>query len=593
MINFANNLESKLIESLPDAFVYFRYLTDSHGLDSNCIIDDTNPAFESMVGRSKAFLLGKPLSSLEVFKEQKALCDPYLFRAIVGSGESFEIEIKSSDTESYFDVIIYSDRQDYYAAIFRDITDRKKSEKRLRLFMEAVENSSDAIGIATPSGIHFYQNAAFLNLFGDLRDKKPNDSYVDQARFDEIFDRIKGGGRWNGEVGMYDRNSNKIEVYLKAYAINEDNGKIAGLIGIHSNITDQKSTEAKIRYMVFHDNLTKLYNRFYLNEEIKRLDTERQLPIAIIFADVNALKMINDVFGHNYGDQMLIKAAEILKESCRKEDIITRWGGDEFVVVLPQITEESVMDLCQRIEENCNRTFINGLPVSMAVGVAIKKSVNSEFKDLFCKAEDSMYQKKVSQAYQIRNKIIKYLLTSLLKKGYNSKQRVYRLRSMAYELGIATKLSAYDMERLKQLITLYELGKIKVAQELLLKKEALSAEEWQEIQKCPETGYKIVRSTEDFAHIAEEILCCREKWDGDGYPRGLKGSAIPILSRIATIVDAFDAMTSERPYKKKKSTIEAVSELKRCAGKQFDPNLVNAFEKIVLSERGVSFTGEQ
>ncbi len=161
-----------------------------------------------------------------------------------------------------------------------------------------------------------------------------------------------------------------------------------------SNALIRISVEERVRYQSFHDGLTSLYNRVYLEEEMERLDTERQLPAGIIMADLNGLKLVNDTFGHAAGDEMLKHTAKILKSSCRKEDICARWGGDEFVIFLPQTTEENAKAICQRINLKCEGTNIEGIRLSLALGTAIRYSINQNMNDLLKEAEENMYKNK-------------------------------------------------------------------------------------------------------------------------------------------------------------------------------------------------------
>jgi len=166
------------------------------------------------------------------------------------------------------------------------------------------------------------------------------------------------------------------------------------VVELVSNAYTRNLEEEKVRYQSFHDGLTGLYNRVYLEKEMKRLDTERQLPIGIIMADLNGLKLANDTLGHEVGDEMLKQTAEILRNSCRREDIIARWGGDEFVIFLPQTTEEDAKAICQRIDEKCKETYIKDISLSLALGAAIKNSMDIDLAEKLKEAEENMYKHK-------------------------------------------------------------------------------------------------------------------------------------------------------------------------------------------------------
>ena len=181
----------------------------------------------------------------------------------------------------------------------------------------------------------------------------------------------------------------------------ENDGMLLKIVAeLLSNSYTKNLAEEKIRYLSFHDGLTGLYNRAYLKKEMERLDTERQLPIGIIMADLNGFKKVNDTLGHSVGDDMLRQTAEILRSSCRSEDIISRWGGDEFVIFLPQTTEEDVKAICHRIKENCTVSYVKDIPLSLALGYAIKNSTKKDLLEILKEADENMYIDKLADKQQ-------------------------------------------------------------------------------------------------------------------------------------------------------------------------------------------------
>lgn len=333
----------------------------------------------------------------------------------------------------------------------------------------------------------------------------------------------------------------------------------------------------KIRYLSFYDSLTGLYNRTYLEEEMNRLDTIKQLPVSVIMADLNGLKLVNDTYGHSTGDEILKSAAEILRKSCREVDIIARWGGDEFVILLPQTTEKQALEMYKKINAVCNKTCDKDIPISIALGVESKKSVEQTFAGTLKKAEDKMYRHKLTESRSARSAVLNNLLKTLGTKSYETAEHTKRMQEVALKIGEKIDLPDTELRRLGVLITLHDIGKINIPEDILTKRSVLTAEEWVIIKKHPEIGFRIARGTEEFAHVAEDILTHHEHWDGTGYPLGLKGEEIPLLARITTIADAYEVMTYGRPYKKALSPDEVVAELKRCAGTQFDPKLIDIF----------------
>ena len=346
-------------------------------------------------------------------------------------------------------------------------------------------------------------------------------------------------------------------------------------------IAGRKQSEAKIRYISFHDALTGLYNRTFMEEEIQRLDTERQMPVSVIMADLNGLKLVNDTYGHEVGDKMLKAVADILKKSCRQEDIVARWGGDEFVILLPQTPAEQAADVCRRIKEKCSSVYIEDVPIALALGVAVNKDRSGDLKDALKRAEDSMYKQKLTDSKSTKSAVLSALLKTLRAKSFETEEHACRMQMIALDFGENLRLPDSELNRLSLLITLHDIGKINIPEEILIKAEPLTEEEWEILKKHPETGYRITRSTEEFAHVSEDILSHHERWDGSGYPRGLKGEQIPFLARVTAIIDAYEVMTHGRPYKRKLSKEEAVAEIKKHSGTQFDPGLVKLFLKKI------------
>ena len=339
-----------------------------------------------------------------------------------------------------------------------------------------------------------------------------------------------------------------------------------------------------MRHLSFHDQLTGLYNRHYLEEEMKRLDTPRQLPIGIIMADLNGLKLTNDTYGHDTGDEMLRKATLILKGACRKEDIFARWGGDEFVLLLPQINEDILFNIGKRIKYLGSETKVRDIPISIAIGKAIKNEPAESLIETLKKAEEEMYRQKAIESRSTKNAILEALMEALAANSFETKEHTRNMQALAFKIGEKYGLSDSELIRLNLLITLHDIGKINIPEKLLKKSNPLSNDEWNILKKHPETGYRVAIATEDFAYIAEDILSHHEWWDGSGYPRGLKKNDIPLLARITAIVDAYELMKNGRPYKPAMAAEEIYSEFKRSAGTQFDPDLVNLLLEIIDNE---------
>ena len=347
--------------------------------------------------------------------------------------------------------------------------------------------------------------------------------------------------------------------------------------GIVRDITERKKSEEKLKFLSFNDNLTGLYNKAYFEEELKRIDTKRQLPLGIIMADVNGLKLTNDAFGHKEGDLLLCKCAGIFKKCFRNEDIIARWGGDEFVILLPKTLEQEAKNIMNRIEQECSKTNGQKIPISISMGSSTKTEVGKDINEVIAESEEYMYQKKLTESKSISSAIITSLRRVLIENSNETKEHSDRIRNLVLQLGKSLNLSENELTELSLLSELHDIGKVAIPEGILLRQGKLSKSEWKLIRKHSEIGYNIVRSSPHLAHVSEAILYHHEWWNGSGYPQGLKGEEIPLTSRILAIVDAYDVMMEGRPYKSKMNRNEIFEEFRRLAGKQFDPNIVKIF----------------
>ncbi len=357
-----------------------------------------------------------------------------------------------------------------------------------------------------------------------------------------------------------------------------------GVVIAHEDITERKLAGEQIRYLSYHDNLTGLYNRAYLEERIHVIERTDQFPIGLILADLNGLKLINDTYGHSIGDEQLIKTANILNRAVRNQDIVARWGGDEFIILMPDTTEKNARKVSAAINNICSLTEKDEIPVSITMGVSAKMSSSEGISDILQQAEEEMYKNKLIESKSAKSNILKALLNTLGAKSYETEEHAWRMQDMAFKIGDKIGLSEVELDRLILLVSMHDIGKITIPEYILTKPGQLTEQEWELIKKHPETGYWIARSTEEFSHIAEEILSHHEWWDGSGYPRELIGEEIPLLARITAIVDAYDVMVHGRPYKKAFTQQEAVQEIQNCAGTQFDTELVRIFVTVLKEQ---------
>lgn len=351
--------------------------------------------------------------------------------------------------------------------------------------------------------------------------------------------------------------------------------EMLGVVLVFRDVTQKRSQSRQIEYMSFHDALTGLYNRRFFEEEFKRLDTVRNYPLTVIMADLNGLKLTNDAFGHHEGDKLLKQTANLFRTYLRSEDIAARWGGDEFAVLMPQTTSEDAEKIVQRILQGVNKLNTDKGILSIAFGWETKKDSTMDLERVFLNAEEYMYKKKISESEGIRGMTIKTIIKTLFEKSPREEEHSHRVRELAISIAKAMNLPQHKINEIAALGLLHDIGKIIVSSEILEKPGRLTEVEYEEIKKHPSIGYRMLTATSEFSSIAEGVLNHHERWDGKGYPNGIKGNQIPIESRIIAIADAYDAMTSSRPYRQEGLTLDkARRELIDNAGIQFDPEIV-------------------
>lgn len=364
--------------------------------------------------------------------------------------------------------------------------------------------------------------------------------------------------------------------------VNDKEGRPWASLVTFMDITERKKTEGELIYLSYHDHLTGLYNRRYHEEELKRIDTKANLPLSIIMCDVNGLKLINDSFGHSFGDKLLIKAAETIKGACRKGDIISRIGGDEFAVILPDTSAEETAQIAGGIKQLASRQAIEKIELSISYGYDTKTSDTKKMTEVMANAENHMYRHKLYERSSSRSKTVEIVMNTLFEKSNRESLHSNRVSAICQAIASELHLEKDDVNKIGIAGLVHDIGKMGIDEKILNKAGILSDLEWEQIKKHPEVGWRILSSLNEFSELAQFILHHHERWDGRGYPNGLKGEEIPLAARIITIADSYDAMTSERSYRTGVTQEEAVDELKRCSGTQFDPEIVDVFVNRVI-----------
>ena len=343
------------------------------------------------------------------------------------------------------------------------------------------------------------------------------------------------------------------------------------------DITDQKENELELEYAANNDFLTGLHNRKYFEENLLKIDIEKNYPITIVMADINGLKLVNDAFGHDSGDKLLISAANIMNKYSKDNYLVARIGGDEYAIVMPQTTESEAETVINTINTESNRVKVKSINLSISFGYKSKTSNSQDIQEVYRGAEDLMYRQKLIEIPSMRSGAIETILNTLYEKDKNSELHSRIVSRISAKIAKAYGMNSQDIAEVKTAGLLHDIGKIIIPSEIIVKDGKLSNEEYETIKNHSEIGFRILNSTQDMRSISDIVLNHHERMDGKGYPRGVKGSEIPIKSRIIAIADAFDAMTSERTYRKIISNEEALTEIVNNSGTQFDPDLVKVF----------------
>ncbi len=439
---------------------------------------------------------------------------------------------------------------------WRDITERKKAEETLRRneyeLRTLIDNSPDLIFRLNREMRYLFVNPAFEGITGITKEQFTGRTNSELGMPEEQIQLWETAVKTVIETGRetnveYSLNSLFGERHFGGRVIPEfaKSGMVETVLVISRDITERKKAEEHIRYISFHDRVTGLFNRAWFEEEAARLDTERMLPVSIIMGDLNNLKMINEVFGHDEGDALLKRMAEILKVCCRDEDIIARWGGDEFSIILPATDRHTAEAICDRIHNATNqgRTLTNR--PSIALGTATKENMAQNTHRVIRTARQRMYDNKLAGSRENKEFVLSSLFSRLTDSIPELRIQIDRMHILGRKFGRELNFSREKMEDLALLTEFHDIGLVAVPKSILSKPDSLTQEEWSVLKKHAEIGYRIVTSFADTARISDEVLSHAERWDGSGYPRGLKETEIPYLDRVFAIIHAFDTMTHE------------------------------------------------
>lgn len=396
----------------------------------------------------------------------------------------------------------------------------------------------------------------------------------------DLIEKVFAAGK-AGEAGdniiLIAKDGERYHLEDNVSPILDDAGQVDGVVLVFRDVTGKKKRQKEIEYISSHDCLTGLYNRCFFEEKMRHMNTEEHLPVSILMGDVNSLKLTNDIFGHASGDMLLKKASEAMQKVKRDGDIIARWGGDEFVLLMPKTDEKEAGRIAEKIKNELSTQQIHSVRCSISIGYAAKTESDGDVVEVLRNAEMKMYNAKSVERNDTQNLELKMMLDALFAKSDWEKQHAVRVRDMCGRLGKVMKLSKSNISKLKSAAYLHDIGKAVVGSDVLQNDGTFNAVEISDVKLHPAVGYRILSYFDTTVELAGIVLAHHERWDGSGYPKGLRKEEAPLKARIITVIEAYDRMMNTIDDSRAKSHSEALEEIQRCAGTQFDPYIAKIF----------------
>lgn len=351
------------------------------------------------------------------------------------------------------------------------------------------------------------------------------------------------------------------------------------VIAFIRDITNEKTERVFMEHLSYIDTLTGLYNRRYYQEKAKEYVTSSIRSLGMVLIDVNGLKFINDSYGAQIGDKWITEVAVSVDQVMVKHESFRaiRMGGSEILILCPSTNEIEIYSFCQKLSNIINSKYVMDIQLSVSMGSYVSMNERLSFDNIYSRAENKLLRNKYINNQSMRYHAVNVMIHTLNAKCPREKYHSLKVASLVYEIA---KVMKYPKEKIDEIVTaakLHDIGKVTVDDAILNKPGTLTCDEFEVMKLHVTKSYQILREIDAYSTLAEIAYSHHERWDGTGYPRRLMMEEIPVEARIISVADAYDAMRSNRPYSKRISHLEAVSEMIRCSETQFDPNIVEIF----------------
>jgi diguanylate cyclase (GGDEF)-like protein/PAS domain S-box-containing protein len=575
---------------LEEGIVLHEIILDENARPRDYRILQANQAFCGLFSLEREHVIGRSL--LDFLPDCPNALREIYDRVAVG-GKPLALTRYFSQLDRHLKIRAYAPAAGRLIAVVSDMTEMVRKNQELEREKERLLMAVDAADLAL---LDIQMSRNFVHAQGGIFSGLKIETVADLDAFFSCIHPEDGQGIGKLRQGLlagqvealhyefrftHEDRERWIEMNLKVTEKTPE-GRADRIIGVIRDIDQKKRESQKIEYLASHDLLTRTLNRNAFEGDLRQSIPEEAFPVGLMLFDVDGLKLLNDGFGHEKGDLLLTKFADTLRSECHAPARIYRIGGDEFAVIVPQADADKIRRMQRRIRRAVD-TYNLPIRAGVSGGFGCVKSSFELLEDVFLEAEDQMYRNKLWEKKRERDSMSDTLIKSLQARTQEDYAHLSRMEGMALKMAEALDLDEHVKLILRKLAYAHDIGKLSTPREILYKPDALNEEEWAAMRRHSEVGYRIALGLNDLALAASSILQHHERWDGSGYPQGMQGEEIPLPARVIAIIDAYDAITHDRCYRKAKSEREAMAEIRRCAGTQFDPTLVGVFEKMMIT----------